>query len=149
MEKTRIATVKKGPDEGKRYVVQRMHFGRGANDPDKVYCWGEVVKVVQKGGALQTTHASDSRTFLRDAVDVTEEDRTPEMLDGLFKQHLEGLRRKGHVLEQRGRTVIDHGTPKEVEAKRQFEAALLADFDALGVGPLGRALMARAGRRRR
>lgn len=148
MEKTRIATVNQGPDAGKRYVVQCMHIGRGGNDPDKVHCWGEVVKVVQKGRALQTTHAADSRTFLASAVTVTEVDRTPELLDALFRQQVEGLRAKGHVLEQRGRTVVDHGTPEQVERRREAEERLLQDMDALGVGSLARSLFKQARRRR-
>jgi hypothetical protein len=143
MEKTRIATINQGSDAGKRYVVQRMHFGKGGNDPDKVYCWGEVVKVVQKGRALQTTHASDSRTFLASAVTVTEVDRTPELLDALFRQHIDGLRAKGHVLEQRGRTVVDHGTPEQAERRREANEHFMAYMDEAGLGALLR------GRRRR
>lgn len=135
METTRIATIKQGPEAGKQYVVQRLHFGKGPNDPDKVYCLGEVVKVVQKGRVIQATHGPKGRTFLKDAVDVAEVERTTQLMQKLFAQHLDGLRTKGHVLERRGRTVVDHGTREQIEQREAVRASTERWLEESGLMP--------------
>lgn len=122
MEKTRIATVKA---TGKRYVVNQLDFRES-----KAHCWGEVVEVKQKGRALQTRH-DGQKTFLLDAVDISEVDRTPELLRSLFQQHVDALREKGHVITGRGRRLTDHGTQAQVGARQRARARSFAELAPL------------------
>jgi hypothetical protein len=76
--KVRIATVKA---TGKRYIVQRLYLPTQSNEVAKVFCWGDVVAV--QGTSLKH---SEAHTFVRDAVDVVEVDRTRELCEELFDQ---------------------------------------------------------------
>ncbi len=143
MDKTRIATVKA---TGKRYIVNQLDFRA-----NKAHVWGEVTAVVPKGRVLQTRH-DGQKTFLLDAVDITEVPRTRELLEALFNQRLDGLRAQGHVISdhttRRGnRRVTDHGTPEQMRARAEARDRLFADLGPLlgALGDVGRRAAARGG----
>lgn len=96
MTTIRLATVKA---TGKRYVVQQMDLRRAT---PVVHCWGEVSSFRLPG----TTKHRGSKTFILEAVDVTEVERTAELLTALWHQGLEALRAEGHGvhLSRTGRT---------------------------------------------
>ena len=144
MEKTRIATVKA---TGKRYIVDQLDFRA-----NKAHVWGEVTSVTAKGAALQTRH-DGRKAFLLDAVTIAEVDRTQELLRGLFDQGTQGLRDKGHVLEERtarngGKRVTDLGTPAQIEARREANERFVGFLEETGLGEAFRALGVRSRRRR-
>lgn len=91
MTKVRVATVKATDD---RYLVLRLYLPRDANEPAKVYCWGEVTKA--KG--LRTTHGP-SKTYLRSEVEVDEVEKTEELVHRLWMQYVRKLRAEGHDVE--------------------------------------------------
>ncbi len=141
----RVATVKA---TGARYLVDRMHFGKGLTDPDKVYCWGEVTRVEQvRGGAVRSTHDGGvCKTFLASAVVVAEVPRTFELLGAMFQQRVSGLEAKGHVIESRtgrtGRTTVrDYGTPAQIAARAEASARIVATFEESGLADALRAAL--------
>lgn len=118
MNAVRIATVKA---TGKRYVVQRIESW----GDEKVFCWGECVSFRGLSAKFET-----GRAFLPGAVDVAEVDRTADLLASLVAQRIAGLRAAGHVVSmtRTGRTYTDHGTPAQIEARREATAKMMADF---------------------
>jgi hypothetical protein len=109
MPTDRIATVKA---TGKRYRV--MHIDFSSNRP-KVACWGEVASFRGLRARCRGT-----KTFLKEAVEIKEEEITPELLKELWEQGIQGRREEdGHVmvLSRTGRTVTDYGKAEELLAR--------------------------------
>jgi hypothetical protein len=71
----KLATLK---SNGRRFLVQRLAI-------DKVYCRGAVKSV----SGYSSSHQPDV-VFKRDAVTISEVDRTPELLNDLLNEALNG-----------------------------------------------------------
>lgn len=125
MSKTiRIATVKA---TGVRYIVQQLSIPK-PGEVGRVHCWGEVV--AHRGG--ETRH-SGNKTFLADAVTVTEVAKTHALVEGLFQQHIAGLRSKGNVVtsNRKGTKYTNHGTQEQISARSEAVARVHARLAGL------------------
>lgn len=120
-----LATVKA---TGQMFIVIRREL-IGATV--KVHCWGDLVSY--KG--LSSKHEGQ-RCFLGTAVEVREiaPSEHQQLLVRLFEQTCAAKRAAGHVLEQRGRTVVDCGTADQV-AGREKRAAAIRERAAALFGP--------------
>lgn len=86
----RIATVNA---TGQRYIVQRLYLP--LTGEKKCFCWGEVTSY----RGLASKHGI-SKTFLLSAVTVAPAVKTTALLESLFSQNIEGLRKEGWVLQR-------------------------------------------------
>jgi hypothetical protein len=127
IRKVRIATVKQ---TGRKYLVQQIDFQ--AKPEPIVRCWGEVesAKATSNGGG--SSRHGESKAFVKSAVEITEVEKTWDLIDELWQQSQQAKRAKGYKIWTRktyrgNRLSTNYGKVKVnivSEALQVIEAAL-------------------------
>ncbi len=102
--------------DGRRYIVQQVDLRVNV-----VHCWGPVVEY--RNG--KSKHGP-SLHFPKAKVRITDEEKTPALLDSLFREHIRSLQAQGHVIVKRGRKnprFVDLGKDAEMTDEAAVEAA--------------------------